>query len=233
MTEQEWLECANPEPMLRFLRHTGKASERQLRLFSVACCRHIWQLLVDQRSRAAVETSERYADGLADREVLQTAHGEALVAEGEALASLFPGSADDGTWREGPAREAAAWAAAESLMAFGVASLASTARVWKSGGVLEEMHAAKAAECGSQVSLLRDVVGNPFRSTSVKPVWLTVDVITLAGHIYHDRAFGCMLELADSLEAAGCTDAELLGHLLSPGPHVRGCWAVDAILGKE
>jgi hypothetical protein len=38
---------------------------------------------------------------------------------------------------------------------------------------------------------------------------------------------------ADALEDAGCTDAELLGHLRSPGPHVRGCWAVDLVLGKS
>ena len=38
--------------------------------------------------------------------------------------------------------------------------------------------------------------------------------------------------LADALEDAGCTDADLLGHLRGPGPHVRGCWAVDLILAK-
>jgi hypothetical protein len=38
--------------------------------------------------------------------------------------------------------------------------------------------------------------------------------------------------LADMLEEAGCADAELLGHLRGPGPHVRGCGAVDALLGK-
>jgi hypothetical protein len=39
--------------------------------------------------------------------------------------------------------------------------------------------------------------------------------------------------LADALEDAGCSDAGLLGHLRSPGPHVRGCWALDLVLGKE
>jgi hypothetical protein len=38
--------------------------------------------------------------------------------------------------------------------------------------------------------------------------------------------------LADALEDAGCTDAELLVHLRSPGPHVRGCWGLDLVLGK-
>jgi hypothetical protein len=39
--------------------------------------------------------------------------------------------------------------------------------------------------------------------------------------------------LADTLEDAGCTHAELLGHLRGPGPHVRGCWAVDLVMGKQ
>jgi len=68
MTEAEWEECQNPEPMLAFL--DGKASKRQLRLFAVACCRRLWDLLTDQRSRRAVEASERYADGLLSRKEL-------------------------------------------------------------------------------------------------------------------------------------------------------------------
>jgi len=38
--------------------------------------------------------------------------------------------------------------------------------------------------------------------------------------------------LADALEDAGCADADLLEHLRSPGPDVRGCWALDLVPGK-
>jgi hypothetical protein len=85
--------------------------------------------------------------------------------------------------------------------------------------------------------VLRDIFGNPFRkplltdrpaTSSSSPV-----VSELAHAIYDDRAFDRLPLLADALEDAGCTDAELLGHLRSPGPHVRGCWAVDLVLGKN
>ena len=39
--------------------------------------------------------------------------------------------------------------------------------------------------------------------------------------------------LADALEDAGCGDVDILAHLRGPGPHVRGCWAVDPLLGRE
>ena len=39
--------------------------------------------------------------------------------------------------------------------------------------------------------------------------------------------------LADALEEAGCTNEDMLAHLRSPGLHVRGCWVVDLLLGKE
>jgi hypothetical protein len=55
----------------------------------------------------------------------------------------------------------------------------------------------------------------------------------LAQAIYEDRAFDRLPVLADALEDAGCTNSDLLGHLRGPGPHARGCWVLDLLLGKE
>jgi hypothetical protein len=39
--------------------------------------------------------------------------------------------------------------------------------------------------------------------------------------------------LADALEDAGCDNADILQHCRGAGEHVRGCWVVDLVLGKE
>jgi hypothetical protein len=78
MTEAEWLACTDPRMMLEFL--GGKASDRKLRLFACACCRRIWHLMPEERSRRAVKTGERYADGLAGATELVSAREEAQEA---------------------------------------------------------------------------------------------------------------------------------------------------------
>jgi hypothetical protein len=88
----------------------------------------------------------------------------------------------------------------------------------------------------SQLLLPRDIFGNPFRAVAVDPLWLQwngATVPNLARSIYEGRRFGELPVLADALEEAGCTDADLLTHCRRPGDHVRGCWAVDALLGQR
>src|SRR4051794_19042502 len=78
MTEQEWLACTDPRSMLLFL-ESARSSSRKFRLFAVACCRRIWPLMTEQRSRQVVEVAERDADDVADPEELEEALDAASV----------------------------------------------------------------------------------------------------------------------------------------------------------
>ncbi|HET6572444.1 MAG TPA: hypothetical protein VFG68_02490 [Fimbriiglobus sp.] len=81
-------------------------------------------------------------------------------------------------------------------------------------------------------ALLRCIVGYPFRPVACDPSWRTSTVVGLAEAIYADRVFDRLPILADALEDAGCTHPDVLAHCRGDGPHARGCWVVDLILGK-
>ena len=92
----------------------------------------------------------------------------------------------------------------------------------------------------NQARVLHDIVGNPYRPVTLDQACLTPQVVALGQAAYEQRDLPAgtldlarLAVLADALEGAGCTDSDLLGHLRGPGPHVRGCWAVDLLLGRE
>ncbi len=214
MTEEEWNACTDPKPMVEYLR--GKASGRKLRLFACACCQVRGTPLTDERSRKAVRVAERYADGGASPAELADAY------EAAARACEDAHEAADGAEADLAAAEAAADAAAPYA---------------------DEADAADAAALSggkADADLLRDLFGSPSSPGSVNPAWLTPAALSLAQAAYEHRdlpsghlAPARLVVLADALEDAGCTNADLTEHLYSPGPHVRGCWAVDLLLGKS
>jgi hypothetical protein len=88
----------------------------------------------------------------------------------------------------------------------------------------------------AEADLVRDIFGNPFRPSYLDPAWLAWRggvIPKLARTIYDERCFTDLPILADALQEAGCTDPDILGHCRGPGPHVRGCWVLDLLLGKE
>jgi hypothetical protein len=122
----------------------------------------------------------------------------------------------------------------ESLGRSGVAWLTMTDDCWTA------VEAARAAgewkDEAIQCALVRDVFGNPFRRNIVDRAllaWNDGAIPKLAQAIYDDRAFERLPILADALEEAGCTNADILNHCRQPGEHVRGCWVVDLLLGKS
>jgi hypothetical protein len=242
MTEGEWLTGTDPDRLLRFVR--GKAGQRKLRLFGVACCRRLGDLLGDERCRGLLDIAELYADRLASRQELQRAEAEARDAQRSA--AEFGAQARAEAWRphradagaeerahrytaEAEAIRAATFLAQTRGLAQAMhetARLAARAQGLASAARQEPM-SERLAQCG----LVRDLFGNPFRPMSVEPAWQTREVVGLARTIYEERRFEDLPVLADALEEVGCTSASLLEHCRRGGAHVRGCWAVDQLLG--
>lgn len=81
--------------------------------------------------------------------------------------------------------------------------------------------------------LLRCIFGNPFRPIVFADSWRSETAVALASAIYAERAFDRLPILADALEEAGCDHADVLSHCRGSGPHARGCWVVDRVLGKS
>ena len=219
MTEQEWLACPDPQKMLEFLR--SKASERKLRLFACAFGRAIRDSQ-HQPGPSTVAVAERYADGLATEQELATELRK-WACSPEERGPVAP-SAYDGAWRA-------------------VDSLARYERAWRHDPDSYSCISADAVLKRSAL-LLRDIFGNPFRPSpplaAAILVWNDGTVRRLAKGIYEERQMpggtlntARLAVLADALKEARCDNADMLAHCRRPGEHVRGCWAVDLILGKE
>jgi hypothetical protein len=230
MTEQEWLTCTDPTPMLVFL--WEKPSERKMRLFAVACCRRIWHLLIDKRSREAVEVAERYPDGGATDEELETA---SLAAEAVWDADMKR-AAKEGKWDRRSRLPYYGASAAAYNVAIPLGWWGAAPAFRPPDEIARETVPDTGAEGAAQCVLLWDIFGNPFRPVVINPSWLAWNdemVVKLAQAIYDERAFDRLPVLADALEEAGCTNRDILNHCRQPAVHVRGCWAVDLLLGKE
>lgn len=223
MTEAEWLACTDPTQMLEFL--AGRASDRKLRLFACACCRRIWHLLTDSRLREIVQAAENFADGIATEDAMRSLW-LGIVAD-SATQTVLPdayhavGGAAFGNREMPPGYGPDTWA------------VANTKHV---GRKILRLSENREAELVAQCATLRCLFSTPFRLTPTLPsivlVWNDGTVVKLAQGISDDRAFDRLPVLADALEDAGCTDADILAHCRQDALHVRGCWVVDLLLFK-
>jgi len=242
MTENEWLSCQDPEQLLLFLR--SGFGKRKHRLLACACVRRAAHLIRDDRARAAIEFAERMAD--------RGGRGRAAVEEAASMAC-----------QECWGRDQTSMTAAELLTHLGEANAIHAAKdcVWDDAFVAAaracagSRAAAAYPQCQTpdtptqyppdkwekiaeekrpQILLIRDIFGNPFRPVIFSPEWRTGTVLSLARTMYDSRDFSAMPILADALQDAGCDNDDILAHCRDPNhPHVRGCWVVDLVLGKE
>ena len=256
----------------------GTRAHRKLRHFAVACCRQVWDGtvcpwcgglgyarlqgrdcehckgsgrvggLTDERSRQAVEVSERYADGKATAAELATAGAHAIE-----VCRFWTGS--DG-----------------GLLAARQAAILCNSDIGNALGGINWLASVTPGDV--QANLLRCLFGNPWKPVTFDPAWRTVPVLAMAHGIYEHRSWRDLPVLADALEEAGLMDAEcracggkpwtaeqeeaakedcdghgpfkcldcrgtgrvphpILAHCREEGPHARGCHVVDFILGKE
>ena len=248
MSEAEWLACDDPTLMLRALR--GKASERKLRLLICACCRRFWPLLREPSMRNAVEVGEAHADDEDFND--QAEHYDAAAAP--LLKEISPEIHKGTIFVDGYARQCLIQAVLAPLTPIGGVDLtvAGTSEAlmcaaegvgrdtaeqpprlverWAESRRQEALKREKQAQCG----LVREVFGPTlFRPVSLKPEWRSARAVALAATSYADRTFERMPELGGVLRDAGCEESELLGHCRGPSPHVRGCWVLDLVLGRE
>ena len=212
MTEAEWLAYDSHHlPPAGFGRYI---SERKLRLFSCGCCRRVWDHL-NEFDRGFIESAERIIDGTED--VLDVGRVNEVTQKWNYVGSpptwMFLGSVFLDRWSRPPTQ--VQWF---------------ISHLFQPGEGQDT--AARRSESQSQLVLLRDIAGNPFRPVAFSPEWRTDTAVTLARQMYESREFSAMPILADALQDAGCDSHDILSHCRSEGPHVRGCWVCDLVLGK-
>jgi hypothetical protein len=212
MTEAEWLDCTDPLKMLHWLR--AKPADRSVLLLVCACIRRHWEVLADEGR-------------------LWVAKAEEWTEERDPDMDLF-GDHWDGVMRLAE-KDYQGWNGVNGAID----------QLWCGMYVVDDFETLTGnsdweAERQQHVILLKDIFGSPFRPITLDPAWQTPTVRALAqaayeqrhlpsGHLDPDR----LAVLADALEEAGCDNQDILSHLRSPGPHTRGCWAVDLLLSRE
>ena len=236
MTEEQWLASDDPEQMLAFLH--GRTSERKLRLFLVACARRVLPSSPDGDTVEALAVAEQFADGAESPHRLARARAALKVSRRSRVHREAP--LDTGHISSVPA-----WHAAREEVGPAAAREGASCCAWSTSlgpsyggplvGVTVPTH-----EFAAQAALLRDIFGNPYRPVSVPPAGKLPEVVALARAAYEQRGLPAgtlagrlLAAVAQALVEAGCRDADVLNHCYRCAVHVRGCWLIDLLLGKE
>jgi hypothetical protein len=213
---------------------------RKLRLFSCACCSRVLHRLPEPVCREALRAVEDYIEGL-------TAEA-AWVQAGEEFDRVrrrrYPTQGrppDEDAWGALYSTVHRRWEERYDELQEEEEQLHLVRYRWLSAAVAAKraMAAAGGDQAWAPGHLLRDCFGNPHRPVALDPAWPTPDALALARAAYEGRELprgtldpATLSVLSDALEEAGCRDGQVLDHLRGPGPHVRGCWVVDLLLGK-
>jgi hypothetical protein len=211
--ETKWQNTAEPDSLVWFVREM--ASQRKLRLLCCAFCRHLWRVIGDYATRASILIGERYADRSASLEDLRVAHEAILRIGNEAFGEAW-GGLDRGakvyrtieiplTASQEPIEPRDVWRMMPSL--------------WDAGETNHE----RTVMC----QIIRDIFGNPFRPPPPRP-----EAIAPLGERIYAGEWELMPLLGEWLQEHGYwSEGE---HCLEPNiHHVKGCWVVDWVTGRE
>jgi hypothetical protein len=247
--------------MLRFLSSAGKANDRKCRLFACACARRIWGRFPAEANRDLVVAVEEHPDRAFDDADLYSAIRASSAVEQECSgepAYWVAKYLGRGFYKMTAAESAVEVATRVACLVVDEDDPVPEVDLNDEAAFINSLMNSLVpppgqeppappglqAEGEAMAGLLRCVVGNPFVPTPVIVssllTWSDGLVLKLARAAYDDRHLPAgtldearLLVLADALEEAGCTDEAVLSHLRSDGPHVRGCWVLDLVLGKE
>jgi hypothetical protein len=230
MTEEEWNDPeADRGPSELLAQIEDRASPRKLRLFGLLCCRQNEDVFQDRRMKDLLDFAERFIEGqTTDEERAAIVKRAKPVFQAAGLGEIvsdvfvpFDLVSDVYTIREANH--------ATSLIINCPVSFDSP----DEPNPVDEHNWDQARELRLELAIfLRDIFGNPFRPVLFDPAWRTSTAIGVAQKMYDSRDFSAMPILADALQDAGCEDEAILNHCRGDGPHVRGCWVVDLVLGK-
>jgi hypothetical protein len=221
MTEAEWLAATDSERQKWLNRQTDL---RKHHLYALACLPAIAHYVRDTRLVAAITTLAEHVEERSSAVALY----EAWEAASDAQSEMLSDPSEQRWYHITLAASYAVTAAAESEPILVAQTAGHCREVLRLANGSEAMR----TEAAAQADLLRCIFANPFRPVAFDPRWRSETAVALAAAIYEARTFDRMPILADALEEAGCDHADLLAHCRGPGPHARGCWAVDLVLGK-
>lgn len=239
ITEERWLAWVDrPKDLANFA--LPQMSDRKIRLFAVACCELAAHRMIDPRSQRAVELALRHANGTANDDELSAAADEAYAVT---LSIMNQKSRETGGTGQSSPEYGAAALAANATSSFDRTPTTDSPDGWVSmcaGGITVSdfliSHTIQAVDDVKTVTAeltraLHDICGNPFQPVAANSAWQSPGLRALAQRIYDTKSFDRLPELGDALAEAGCNDRAILEHCHLPGPHVRGCWVLDLVLG--
>jgi hypothetical protein len=213
MTKTEWDECSIPQTLVEFLQ--AGTSTRKLRLCAVA-----WARLV-MRQANTTPRMDPYQQWIANPQLLPQLGAAEQFADGQIDSNVLRSS------RLLSGRPYNIFRATCRVSHFSLDDVYRSLRA-----IQVEFGAPSDREV---CDLTRDII-YPFQVMPFRTLWLSWNNATipkLAQSIYEERAFDRLPILADALEEAGCTNPDILQHCRQPREHVRGCWPVDLLLGRE